>query len=53
MFERYIPLDLEFVFTSGGNNLEVISVFMEEIVLGKKFRPIRCSDDDLIDDIRP
>jgi len=51
--ERYIPLDLEFVITSGCNDLEVISVFMKEIVLCKKFRPIRCSDDDLIHDIRP
>jgi hypothetical protein len=50
---RDIPLDLEFVITGGCNDLEVISIFMEEIMLRKKFRPVRRSDDDLIDDIRP
>ena len=51
--ERYIPLDLEVVLTGGRNDLEVISVFMEEIVLRKKLRPIRRSDDHLIHDICP
>ena len=39
--EIYIPLDLEVMFTSGSNDLKVISVFMKEIVLFKQLRPIR------------
>ena len=55
-FERmdiYIPLDLEVMVTGGCDNLEVIPVFMKEIVLRKKLRPVRCSNDDLIHNIRP
>jgi len=51
--ERYIPLELEVVLTGGCNDLEVIPVFMKEIVLCKKLRPVRCSNDDLIYNIRP
>jgi hypothetical protein len=39
--------------TGGCNDLEVISVFMKEIVLCKKLKPICRSDNDLIHDIRP
>lgn len=51
--ERYIPLDLEVVLTGGCNDLEVISVFMKEIVFCEKLSPIRRSDDDFIHNIRP
>jgi hypothetical protein len=51
--EEYIPLDMEFVITGGCSDLEIRLVFMKEIVLCKKLRPTRCSDDDLVHDIPP